>query len=370
MLTFRQLDDLPDSVVSIMADAEQSIINDMARRIASMGRISPSTNWQLLRLEYLGAEQNHIMKELSKALNLTDEQLIRLFDEGAARTLESDGKIYKMAGYNPVPLAANPGLQQIIQAGLENTRGEFRNLTQTTASAASKQFEHALDLAHTQIVTGGMDYRTAVSGVIRSLSKNGLASVLYPSGRTDHLDVATRRAVLTGVGQTAAKVQLANMQQMGTDLVETTAHHGARPSHAEWQGKVFSLSGTHPAYPNFYERTGYGTGPGLCGWNCRHSFFPFFEGLSEHAYTIEELRAYKNRTVVYNDTIMNLYDATQHQRYIERKVREWKREAGAFEAAGMDASYARGKVREWQARQRDFIRQTGLRRDYFRERVA
>jgi len=182
------------------------------------------------------------------------------------------------------------------------------------------------------------------------------------------MDVAFRRAVLTGVNQTCAEIQLENMNQMGTDLVETTAHNGARPDHAVWQGRVFSVGGKNPKYPDFEIETGYGEGGGLCGWNCRHSFFPFIEGLSDPAYTADKLREYNNKTVEFNGEKMSLYAATQQQRYIERQIRRWKREESAMDAAGQDSGYARMKVREWQAAQRDFVGQTGLTRDYFRER--
>jgi len=375
MLTFRQLDDLPNSVVEIMTQAEQSIINDMARRISRMGAVTNATHWQAKRLEAIGAVQDNVIKELSRALRLTERQLIDLFDEAATRTIESDNEMYKTAGYKAIPLRENLYLQQLIAAGLAKTQGEFINLTRTTANTATRQFERALDLAHMQIAVGAMDYKSAIKAAIKLLSRQGLAAINYPTGRTDFLDVATRRAVLTGVNQTCAEIQLANIQQLGTDLVETTAHPGARTgegvgNHAGWQGKIYSISGITSGYPDFYTETGYGTGPGLCGWNCRHSFFPYFKGLSESAYTAEKLREYNNKTVRFNGEEMSLYDATQRQRSIERNIRRWKREAGAIEAAGLDNSAANLKVREWQARQRDFMEQTGLRRDYFRERAG
>lgn len=80
---------------------------------------------------------------------------------------------------------------------------------------------------------------------------------------------------------------------MGCDLVEVTAHAGARPEHAEWQGKVYSRSGKSKKYPDLVEVTGYGTGPGLGGWNCRHSMFPFYENISTRTYNNEELEELK-----------------------------------------------------------------------------
>lgn len=370
MLTFRQLDDLPDAVVDIIAATEQEIINDMARRIAKAGAVTETAQWQLSRLEAVGAERDYVLQRLNRALGLTEEQLILLFDEAATRTLAVDDKLYRAAGYDPLPLAENTYMQQLIQAGLTKTLDEYSNLTRTTAATATQQFENALDLAYQKLTSGAFSYQDAIKAGIQTLTRNGLAVIQYPTGWVDYLDVAFRRATLTGVNQTAAEVQLRRMDEMETDLVETTAHHGARPDHAVWQGKWFSRSGQSDKYPNFYTATGYGTGPGLCGWNCRHSFFPVIEGLSDRAYSMEQLRNLNSRKVTVDGEEMSLYDATQQQRYIERKIRRWKREASAMEAAGLDSSAAKSKVREWQAAQRDFIRQTGLTRDYFRERAG
>ncbi len=377
MLTFRQLDDLPDTVVDYIAAAEQEIINDMARRIAKVGAVTDTAQWQLARLEAMGAERDYILHHLNRALNMSEQQLIRLFDEAATRTLAVDDTIYRAAGYNPLPLADNTYMQYLIQAGLKKTLSEYRNLTLTTAATATQQFENALDLAYHRVVSGGFSYQQAIREGVRSLTSKGLATIQYPSGRVDHLDVAFRRATLTGVNQTAAEVQLRRMDELDIDLVETTAHHGARTAlgpgpenHAWWQGRWFSRSHKPSKYPDFYEQTGYGTGPGLCGWNCRHSFFPVIEGLSDRAYSIKQLRDLNSRTVSYNGEDVSLYDATQQQRYIERQIRRWKREASAMDAAGLDSSAAKSKVREWQATQRDFISQTGLTRDYFRERAG
>ena len=370
MLTFRQLDDAPQRIDQVMAEVEQNIINDMARRIGRMGYASDATQWQLSRLEALSASEAVVREKLYQALNITEEELVNLFDEAATRSLAFDDRVYKAAGYDPAPLVENLYLQQIVQAGLKKTLGTFENLTRTTANTASRMFENVLDVAHQEIVSGGMDYKSAIKRGIRELTINGLPAITYPTGHVDCLDVAFRRATLTGVNQTAAELQIARMEEMGCDLVETTAHPGARPDHQVWQGKWFSYSGKNPNYPDFVSNTGYGTGPGLCGWNCRHSFFPVIEGLSNHEYSAKKLREYNNKKVTFNGQKMDLYEATQQQRYIERMIRKWKREESAFGSAGLDSSGARGKVREWQARQRDFVKQTGLRRDYFRERAG
>ena len=179
--------------------------------------------------------------------------------------------------------------------------------------------------------------------------------------------MAVRRTVLTGVSQTTGNLQTARADEMGVDLVQTSAHVGARPDHQVWQGKVFSRSGASKTYPAFVLSTGYGTGAGLCGWNCRHSFYPFFEGISENAYKQAELDSYAGKTVTYNGKQIPMYDATQIQRGIERKIRLWKRKEGALDAGGFDNDAETAKVKEWQAKMRDFIKQTGLQRQSVRE---
>ncbi|MEG1120527.1 MAG: phage minor capsid protein, partial [Bacteroidales bacterium] len=151
----------------------------------------------------------------------------------------------------------------------------FDNLTRTTANTTTHQFEKVLDRAYLQITSGAFDYNSAIRSAVKDLSQKGIAVVEYPSGHTDYMEVAVRRATVTGVNQTAAKLQEVRADEMDSDLVETTAHVGARPEHAEWQGKVFSRSGKSKRHPDFRESTGYGTGAGLCGWNCRHNFYPF-----------------------------------------------------------------------------------------------
>nr|MDD2956438.1 phage capsid protein [Oscillospiraceae bacterium] len=251
----------------------------------------------------------------------------------------------------------------------KKTNGLFTNLTKTTANTATKQFERALDRAYMQISSGAIDPATAVKGALKSLAKQGVGSIEYPSGHIDSIEVAVRRATITGVNQTAMKMQEARADELGVDLVETTAHAGARPSHAEWQGKIFSRSGKSSKYPDFVQVTGYGSGPGLGGWNCSHSFSPYFEG-APRTYSNDLLKEYAKEKYTYNGQTMTEYDAIQQQRSIERNLRRWKRENVAMKAAGLDTTESAAKIAKWQGVQKDFIDQTGLKRQAERESIA
>ena len=134
-------------------------------------------------------------------------------------------------------------------------------------------------------------------------------------------------------------------------------------------GQIYSRSGKSKKYPDFVQRTGYGSGDGLGGWNCRHSFYPYFEG-TKRTFSREELSRLDDKTITYNGKKLSEYEACQEQRYIERQIRRWKREDKALAAAGQDTAEARRKIAQWQARQRDFISQTGLKRQYDREQIG
>lgn len=369
MLLPDYLDSLPYSVVTLFRQVEEDILEDMARRIVKTESVTDTAQWQAWRLEQLGETQQTIRYHLQRLTGKTQGELNALFQAAGGQALYYDDQIYRAAGFTPGKVNDSPALLNLLRAGARQTQKTFQNLTQTTANTATQQFERALDRAWLQISSGAFDYQTAIRRAIKDLALAGLQSITYPTGHTDALDVAVRRAVLTGVNQTAARLSEARAEEMGCDLVETTAHPGARPEHVRWQGKVFSRSGKSRKYPDFVHSTGYGTGPGLCGWNCRHSFFPYFEGLSESAYPRSKLREYEEKTVKYNGKTLSYYDATQQQRYIERQIRRWKREYLMLDAAGMDTTQASVKLAQWRATERDFCKQSGLDRDGFRSQA-
>lgn len=374
MLTADQFDVLANPIVDLYAELEQTIINDMARRIANLSYSSAA--WQLNRLQESGALYQDVIKELSHITGKSEQTLKDIFAEAGAKSLAFDDSIYKAAGLNPIPLRLSRSMLDVLIAGLTKTNGVLNNLTLTTAISTQTAFIHASDQAYLAITTGTLDYNSAIRQAIKNVAAGGLKTINYASGHQDSLDVAVRRTVLTGVGQTTGKLQEARADEMGQDLVSVSAHAGARNkgtgpmNHEEWQGKVYSRSGTDPDYPSFIERTGYGTGEGLAGWNCRHSWYPFFKGISKNAYDEATRNELSKQTVTLNGKKISLYDATQVQRSIERKIRAWKRETSALEAGGQDNTFELGKVKEWQARMRAFVKETGLQRQSVREQVV
>lgn len=367
MLTPEYLDSLPEPVLKLFRQVEGDILEDMARRISKMGAVTATADWQRWRLEQLGETREFIYYHLQRLTGKTQGELNALFQEAGGTALYYDDQIYRAFGLTPGKANENPELLQLLNAGARQTQQSFQNLTRTTANTATQQFERALDRAWLQVSSGAFSYQAAIRTAIKSLASTGMQAIQYPTGHVDTLEVAVRRAVLTGVGKTTGEICLAHAEEMGCDLMEITAHPGARPSHMVWQGKIVSLSG-RKGYLSKSD-IGYGTGAGFKGWNCRHDWFPYFEGLSESAYPREKLREYENQTVTYNGKTLSYYDATQQQRYLERQIRRWKREYKMMDAAGQDTTQASMKLAKWRAAEKDFCKQTGLDRDGFRSQV-
>ena len=374
MLAPDYLDHAPDRLVLLLQQVEDDILRDVARRISKMDTLTPTANWQLWRYEQTEALRQDVVKKLARYTGKSEAEIRRLMQEAATRAMEAEDEIYYHYGKEPTPFAENETLQALLNAGYQQTAGTFHNLTATTANTVSGQFEAALDRAHLKVSSGAFDYKSAVKSAVDSLADT-MKYVTYPTGHTDTLEVAARRAVLTGVNQTGAKLQVARADEMGVEFFETTAHGGARPSHAEWQGRQFHRGGAvdymGKHYPDFEAATGYGTGAGLCGWNCRHTFFAIFPELgAPPAWTQESLEALNARDIEYNGGRYTRYEISQMQRARERAVRKYKRRYLAEDAAGADTTASAVKLRQARQELAEFITATGSRADSARISVA
>lgn len=372
MLTPEYLDSIPDEVVKLYAEFETEVIVDIARRINNLQYGTAA--FQLEQLQQSQLVLNNTLSRISRLTGISEKEIKDTLESASARSLRIDDSIHKANGKEVIPFNKSPLMLQLLEANVLKTSNNLLNLTRTTAFSSQQLFIQASNLAQLQVQSGAFTADQAITHAIKKASRDGL-QVRYPSGAKRSIEAAVRTNVLTGVNQTAAKLQELRMDQLNVDLVEVTAHAGARDkgtgpkNHMSWQGGVYSRSGQSDKYDDFVATTGYGTVTGLGGANCKHNFFPFYPG-SGRVYDKELLKEYKKNDVTYNGKEMSYYEATQKQRYMERHVRKWKTEAKALEAAGKDSSLAKSKVRTWQKKTRELVKQTGVRRDYTRERIA
>lgn len=373
MLPPSYLDAMPDAFVQLAQQVEDEILQDVARRIGKMGTLTETADWQLWRYQQTEAVRENVVKLLAKYSGKSEATIRRLLKEAATEAMEREDAIYYHYNLEPTPFEESAALNNLLNAGARQTCGTWQNITATTANTVTGAFERTLDAAWGKVSTGAFDYKTAVKQAVDSLADD-MPEITYPSGHTDTLEVAARRAVLTGVNQTAGKLQEARMDEMNVEFVETSAHGGARPSHAEWQGRRFHRGGAvdylGKHYPDFEQATGYGTGAGLCGWNCRHTFFAVFPELGDPpTWTEESLQELNARNIEYNGKLYTQYEVNQMQRARERNVRKWKKRYLAESAAGSDTTDSAVRLKAARQSLSEFAKATGGRVDSARVSV-
>lgn len=391
MLTPEELGALPNSVIEIYQELEDFIIKDIARRINKAGKITDTAKWQLERATEFGMAKETIEKKIAEILNKSQKEIEKLFTEAATLSTERDAVLYEQAKLTPLHISTSEELKAYLDAAIVQTKGELRNITQSLGFVSkgangklinkqlTKFYQDILDFTQFQIASGVADYQTSIRNAIKQIAQSGARVINYESGWVNRLDVAVRRAALTGVNQMNGNMTNFSIKELGAKYVEVTAHAGARvggntpySDHSKWQGKVYKLKGSEPGYPNFSESTGYGLdGSGLMGWNCRHSFYPFFPGISERAYTDKELENIEPKLFSYKGREYTYYEATQRQRLIERNIRATKRELIGYDAVGDKEAFTQASIKLQQQKKEynDFSKAAGIRKKKERQQV-
>lgn len=318
MLTPDYLKNVADDAVNVYAKLENSIIKDIVRRLQDTDfQMTESARFQIQIAQESGMLYDDIIKKVAEYSQNSEKVIKKTFENSAIEALKFDDMIYIAQGLSPIPIKQSEVMLNLLKTTLNKTNGSLYNLTLTTANTTQSKFIEVCNDTYMKVSSGAFDYNTAIRQAVKQFADG--VQVQYDSGYKLNVKNAVRRAVMTGVNQTCLKMQEERANEMGCDLVEVTAHAGARPEHAEWQGKIYSRSGKSKKYPPLVESTGYGTGSGLGGWNCRHNMFPYFEGTAR-AYTDEELEELKNNkengiilTEVEKNTIKNYtgFDATK-----------------------------------------------------------
>lgn len=386
MLRPQQVEDYAQRCAAAFDELELNILTDMARRIAKANYMTEGAKWQAERAEALGASRKHLADRMEKLMADAAPYVAVIFAQAMLEAEEQDNRFYRAAGQQePEGIGTSSVAQQIAQSGYRRTMNTLYNLTQTRALmsnhnlpvAVQNQLARILDQGHMGAVTGAFSTDQIVRQGIKELAAEGVDAITYPSSHTDKLEVVVLRAMRTGINQTAMDISRNNALTMGVDIMELTAHGGARTgdgqadftNHSWWQGKLVSLSG-QPGYLTL-EDIGYGDVRGFAGANCRHNWHPFWPGISKPAYTREMLDDYNAPKFPYNGQMLTEEQADRRQRALERQIRRWKREYVLAKETGQTdlQNNAAGRVADARGRLNDFLQQTGRQKQQLRETV-
>lgn len=342
-MTQGEIEKLTVKTQNIFSRLEIRIMQDIIRRIKENGFVTASADWQISRLKQLGESAQTIRQLIQDALGASDEELERIFSDEVYEEYYGHAHAYEIAGVQQIPYEENEALQRTVEAMKLQLRGEYQNLTGSMGfairgadglikySPVMSFYRTTLDNAVADIHSGAFDYNTVLKRTVTTLTNSGLRYINYESGHKDRVDVAVRRAVLTGFRQVQGKINEQVAAELHTDMYEVTYHVGARPSHQPWQGRVWSMEQLRSV-------CGLDTGPGLCGWNCYHDYRPFPPG-SVRTYTDEQLEAMleqENAPKEYNGKQYTTYEALQQQRKMERTMRAQRQKIKLLEEGGAD----------------------------------
>ena len=335
---------LASKISSRYQDLEERIMQDIVRRIMKAGEITSTADWQINRLRILGYSSEDIEKEIKKALNASYPEMFELYDKVINWEYVRNKDIYEQINAEYIPFEENGQLKQITEAIIDQSFADLENVTNSLGfyldygngkkvlTPLSQVYTKYLGAACYDIVTGAFDYNSVLRRVVTQLTNSGLRQIDYSSGRANRVDVAARRAVMTAVSQIAGKISEYNAQKLGTEYFEVEWHAGARPTHAVWQGRVWSKE-------QLYSVCGLGTVTGLLGVNCYHTYHLFFPGLSERNWTddwLEEQNRKENEPREFLGKEYTLYEAKQRQRQMETAMRAQREKVKLLQAGGAD----------------------------------
>lgn len=370
-------DQVADKIAARYIGLEEQILQDIARRIKKVGEITSTADWQINRLRILGYSSEDIEREIKKTLDASYPEMFELYDKVIDWEYVRNKDIYEQINAEFIPYEENRQLQQITDAIIQQSLEDLENVTKSLGfyldyngrkvlTPLSQVYTNYLDNACFDIVTGAFDYGSVLRRVVTQLTNSGLRKIEYGSGYASRVEVAARRAVMTGVANLTGEIADYNAKKLGTEYFEVEWHAGARPTHAVWQGQVWTKE-------QLYSVCGLGTVTGLLGANCYHTYYPFFPGISERNWSddwLEEQNRKESKPKEFRGKEYTLYEAKQRQRQMETAMRAQREKVQMLQEGGADPDEVMLQKAKYQGQLNEyavFSRKMGLKEE--RERI-
>lgn len=381
---------LSEPVEAAYLDCIDRLIVNIAKHLGT-GEAFRTAGWETRKLAELGQltqenariineETRRVPKEIRKALDEVSK--IALADiERAIREAIAKGAVEEAPADSVQNLLRDLSGQAVDDANLVNTvmlqssQSAYLQAVNNTvvwenqlldAAAAQK----TLNDAATAVTIGTETRRQALQKAISQMADKGIYGFVDRAGRHWSPEAYMNMDIRTTVHNAAIQSIRVRQEDYGSDIFQVSSHAGARPLCYPYQGKFYSWgsgsgtftdgAGVQHAYAPL-DSTSYGQAAGLFGINCGHYPMPQIPNVTFPQDKKIESKAENDR----------LYQESQEQRALERRIRDAKRKQAAFQAAGLPeaADRQRALVRQRQAAMREFIAKTGRARRYDRESI-
>ena len=381
---------LSEPVEAAYLDCIDRLIVNIAKHLGT-GKAFRTAGWETRKLAELGQltqenariineETRRVPEEIRKALDEVSK--IALADiERAIREAIAKGAIEEAPADSVQNLLRDLSGQAVDDANLVNTvmlqssQSAYLQAVNNTviwenqlldAAAAQK----TLNDAATAVTIGTETRRQALQKAISQMADKGIYGFVDRAGRHWSPEAYMNMDIRTTVHNAAIRSIRVRQEDYGSDIFQVSSHAGARPLCYPYQGKFYSWgsgsgtftdgAGVQHAYAPL-DSTSYGQAAGLFGINCGHYPMPQIPNVTFPQDKKIESKAENDR----------LYQESQEQRALERRIRDAKRKQAAFQAAGLPeaADRQRALVRQRQAAMREFIAKTGRARRYDRESI-
>ena len=361
MLSERDIEKLIQPILDRQGKINTYVINVIAQRIKEIGKLLPSDVYKLERILKSGADVREINKEIAKLTNLNERDIKQLIKSVAKDSYLDTKPYFDYRHKSFIPFEKNEELQRVVRAMANQTAATYVNLSQARAfmirdlknpqrlipTPLSKAYYSIIDEAIQASQSGVIDYGTAMRRTLQQLSDSGIQTISYhpESGRiyNQTLEAATKRNLLDGIRQINQGVQDEVGKQYGADGKEITVHEHSAPDHEPVQGHQF----TNEEYENLQNGEDFEDINGrkfdaidraIGEYNCRHFTYSIIIGVNKPNFTQEELDANIARNHEgYTDSKgkhRTLYECSQKQREIERKIRQAKQGVVTGKASG------------------------------------
>lgn len=361
MLTEADIERLGYGHEAIFADLQQQILSDIVRRIKATDVITRTADFQMNQLKLLGMSDREIYERLHEALGRSDQYIDQVFNKAIETDYIDNKELYKAKGKEFIPFKENAYIRDWIRAVSKQTKEEMHNLARQIGFVVRDKdgwitrpvpeyVRNLMDNAILQVQMGTFDYNTVLKKAVQEMTNSGIRFIEYGSGRMNRVTVAARRAVMTGTSQIVKQINEKTAEDLKTDHFEVTAHANARPTHAIWQGRVYTRKELETV-------CGLGTVTGLLGANCYHLYYPFIPGVSKRTYTDKELE--RMNTVEpkeYQGESYTGYEAQQKMRRMETNMRAQREKIKLLKEGGADQTDVLGAQAIYRRQMDDYVK--------------